>query len=250
MGDGWDLVTRIPTHSAAGLMQVREPVALRRSTSRVLPDGLSGASRHCTPLGPRHCSRSASASERRPGKRGPASAPTSTSSPSSSAATLRGRRLMAPRPLRVCPAIKWRARVGSGTSPVGRARGRGAGRGFGPRASRSWGRAAAGSCEAETRRAALAALRPTLRPPARARSRHARLGTRPRAPRSQPGLETRLLGARVCDAWRRPPAAGIGLAGPGGWERSCQVSPPSIETVLSRSNRPREVFNRSQVFAC
>lgn len=70
-GGRWDLVTRSPTQSATGLMQVRETVALRRSTFRVLPDGPSGASRHCTPLSPQHCSRSASASERRPGKRGP-----------------------------------------------------------------------------------------------------------------------------------------------------------------------------------
>lgn len=124
-----------------------------------------------------------------------ASAPTSTSSPSSSAATLRGRRLMAPCPLRVCPAIESQARV-SNTAPVGQARGRGAG--VPTPGQPELGARGGWLAVAEPRRSAQSWLRSAPRSAPGSRALPARpLGHAPAGTRIQAQAGTLLLGARA-----------------------------------------------------
>ena len=124
-----------------------------------------------------------------------ASAPTSTSSPSSSATTLRGRRLVAPCPLRVCPTIQSQARV-SNTAPVGQARGRGAG--VPTPGQPELGAQGGWLAVAEPRRAAQPSLRSAPRSTASSRALQALpLGHAPAGIRIQAQAETLLLGARA-----------------------------------------------------
>lgn len=169
-------------HTVSTRTEVREAGALRRSTFRVLPDGLSGASRPCTPLSPRHCSRSASASERRRGKRGPGLGPYLHEQPEQQRRHPPGQ---AAHGSGSSPGVPCYRVAGASQQHVPSGAGDRAGvrtprqPDLGARGGRRWRTLDAPRCPR--------CAPPRAPPPTRARSRHARLGSRPRAPGSQPG---------------------------------------------------------------
>ena len=114
------------------------------------------------------------------------------SSPSSSAATLRGRRLMAPCPLRVCPAVESQARV-SNTAPWAGTRA-----GVPTPGQPEFGARGGWLAVAEPRRAVQPSLRSAPRSAAGPRALPARpLGHAPAGTRIQVQAGTLLLGARA-----------------------------------------------------
>lgn len=237
-GPGSLPVTGVPTRPSTGTSAGPGGCAARPRD----PPG----SRRGSPGAPRAAPRSASAlfaqhgplrEAPRAARPRPGPAPTSTSSASSSAATLPGRRLMAPRPLGARPALASQARV-SGSSPA-----RWAGC---PRAAAARRRALGPGPAGGRAGSRGAPLSPRRAPPRAPPPTGARPGARPRTP------GTRAAGRRCWAAGPRPLRARArtrekGLRAGRGGRAAARCLLRRGGTVLSPRSRPGKVFKRSGV---